>query len=314
MSADPQPLPPALVIVGPTAVGKTETAIRLAQQFGGEILSADSRQFYRGMDIGTAKASPAERAAAPHHLLDICDPQETLTLAEFQERTYATMAEVVGRGHVPFIVGGTGLYIRAVVEGYGIPRVPPDEKLRERLFALAETEGAAALHARLLGVDPEAAASIDPRNVRRVVRALEVYEKSGVPISVLQRKTPPPYRFLQIGLSRPRASLYARVDQRIAAMLVAGLADEVCRLLDAGVPPECEAMSGLGYHETVAFLRGELATEAELAAEIGRNTRRLIRAQANWFRPDDPNIHWFDLDEAEYLEMTLLVGQWLTGE
>jgi tRNA dimethylallyltransferase len=316
MVADPLPtpdLPPAIVIVGPTAVGKTETSIRLAREFNGEIISADSRQFYRGMDIGTAKASPAEQAAVPHHLLDICDPQETLTLAEFQERAYATMAEIVARGHVPFLVGGTGLYVRAIVEGYGIPRVPPDEALRERLFAVAEAEGHEALHARLEVVDPEAAAGIDARNVRRVVRALEVHEKSGVPISVLQQRRPPPYRFLQVGLTRSRERLYERADQRIQTMLGAGLVDEVRGLLGAGVPPGCEAMSGLGYRETVAFLRGEIASEAELATEIGRNTRRLIRMQANWFRLDDPAIHWFDLDEAGYTEIAALVGRWLRG-
>jgi tRNA dimethylallyltransferase len=314
MVAEPQP--PAIVIVGPTAVGKTATSIRLAQEFGGEIISADSRQFYRGMDIGTAKATPEEQAAVPHHLLDIRDPQETLTLAEFQELAYEAMGEINARGHIPFLVGGTGLYVRAVVEGYGIPRVPPDEALRERLFALAGAEGHDALHARLAEVDPEAAAAIDARNVRRVVRALEVYEKSGTPISVLQRKRPPPYRFLQIGLTRSRDQLYERVDRRIAAMLEGGLVEEVRRLLDAGVPADCEAMSGLGYRETVAYLRGEIASEADLAAEIGRNTRRFIRTQANWFRLDDPAIHWFDLDEAAYEEIALVVRQWLesTGE
>lgn len=314
MAADPQP--PAIVIVGPTAVGKTATSIRLAREFGGEIISADSRQFYRGMDIGTAKATPAEQAAVPHHLLDIRDPQETLTLAEFQELVYETMGEITARGHVPFLVGGTGLYVRAVVEGYGIPRVPPDEALRQRLFAIAEAEGHDALHARLAEVDPEAAASIDARNVRRVVRALEVFEKSGTPISILQRKRPPPYRFLQIGLTRSREHLYERVDRRIAAMLEGGLAEEVRRLLDAGVPADCEAMSGLGYRETVAYLQGEIASEADLAAEIGRNTRRFIRAQSNWFRLDDPVIRWFDPDEATHEEIASSVRQWLesTGE
>ncbi|MDQ4078723.1 MAG: tRNA (adenosine(37)-N6)-dimethylallyltransferase MiaA [Chloroflexota bacterium] len=306
--ADAQPL---IAIVGPTAVGKTATSIRLAQRFDGEILSADSRQLYRGMDIGTAKATAEEQAAVPHHLVDVCDPRDTLTLAEFQERVYATMADITDRGKIPFLVGGTGLYVRAVVEGYGIPRVPPDEELRKALFTVAATQGPEVLHTRLEEVDPEAAESIDARNVRRVVRALEVYEKSGTPISVLQRKNPPPYRILQLGLTRERERLYERVDRRIDKMLEAGLIDEVEDLLDAGIPADCEAMSALGYRETVAYLRGDIPSPEELTAEIGRSTRRFIRTQYNWFRLSDPKIHWFDLDEIEYEEIEEFVGEWL---
>lgn len=303
--------PPYLVIVGPTAVGKTAISLRLAADFNGEIISADSRQFYRGLDIGTAKATPAERAAVPHHLLDVREPDETLTLAEFQTLAYAAAAGITTRGRLPIMVGGTGLYVRAVVEGYGIPRVPPDENLRARLWAEAETEGAEALHARLAQVDPEAAASIDSRNVRRVIRALEVYELSGKAISVLQRKRPPPYRFLQIGLTRDRPNLYARIDARIQAMLEAGLVEEVRALLEAGVDRQSEAMSGLGYPETVAYLRGEISTRDELAREIGRNTRSFVRRQYNWFRLSDPSIVWFNLDEVGYDEIRETVAAWL---
>jgi len=306
--------PPFLVIVGPTAVGKTAISLHLARDFNGEIISADSRQFYRGLDIGTAKATPAERAAVPHHLLDICEPDETLTLAEFQSLAYAAAAEITARRHLPIMVGGTGLYVRAVVEGYGIPRVPPDAALRERLWVEAETQGAEALHTRLAAVDPEAAASIDPRNVRRVVRALEVYQRSGVPISVLQRKRPPPYRFLQVGLTRDRANLYARIDARIRAMLAAGLVEEVRGLLEANVDPESEAMSGLGYRETVASLNGEIPSREELAREIGRNTRSFVRRQYNWFRLTDPSIHWFNLDEVGYDQVRAAVAAWLRLE
>ncbi|MGH2543612.1 MAG: tRNA (adenosine(37)-N6)-dimethylallyltransferase MiaA [Ardenticatenaceae bacterium] len=303
---------PLIAILGPTAVGKTEISIRLARRFEGEIVSADSRQFYRGMDIGTAKATLDERAAVPHHLLDICDPANTLTLAEFQERAYAAIAEITARGKIPLLVGGTGLYVRAVVEGYGIPRVSPDEALRAELFAFAQEHGHEALHERLARVDPEAAAAIDARNVRRVVRALEVYEKSGAPISLLQRRNPPPYRILQIGLTRERERLYERADRRIAAMLEAGLVAEVRRLLEDGVPPTYESMSGLGYRETVAFLGGEIPTLEALAEEIGRNTHRLIRSQYNWFRPSDPKIHWFDLDQVSYETIEGFVTAWLT--
>ena len=311
MPLNSQTLPPLITIVGPTAVGKTATSLRLALRFDGEIISADSRQFYCGMDIGTAKATRQEQERVPHYMLDICQPSDNLTLAEFQECAYKHAADITVRRKVPFLVGGTGLYVRAVVEGYGIPRVPPDETLRGKLFAFAEKFGCEALHERLVEVDPEAATAIDTRNVRRVVRALEVYEKSGTPISVLQRKTPPPYHILQIGLIRVRERLYERVDRRIEAMLAAGLIDEVRQLLSAGVPPDCAAMSALGYRETVAFLGGQIATEEELAQEIGRNTRRFIRTQSNWFRRNDPRIHWFDLDEQPYEEIEQFVEGWL---
>jgi tRNA dimethylallyltransferase len=263
------------------------------------------------MDIGTAKATAEERAAVPHHLLDLCEPSETLTLAEFQELAYAAIETITARGRLPFLVGGTGLYVRAVAEGYGIPRVPPDETLRAELFAFAGEHGHEALHARLAEVDPESAAAIDSRNVRRVARALEVYQHSGIPISVLQRKEPPPYRVLQIGLSREREVLYERVDRRIQSMLEEGLVEEVRRLLEAGVPPESESLSGLGYRETVAFLRGEIDSPEALAAEIGRNTRRFIRTQGNWFRAGDESIHWFDLDKTSYKEIEEVVAAWL---
>jgi tRNA dimethylallyltransferase len=305
--------PPLIVIVGPTAVGKTETSIRLAERIGGEIISADSRQFYRGLDIGTAKATAAERTRIPHHLLDICDPTETLTLAQFQRMVYDLAAEITARGKIPMLVGGTGLYVKAIVEGYGIPEVPPNEAVRERLMAIAEAEGGEVLYQQLVAVDPVAAETIDGRNVRRVVRALEVYEVTGIPISVLQRKVPPPYRVLQLGLIRPREILYQRADFRIAKMLQEGLVQEVQGLLDVGVPAECEAMSGLGYRETVAYLRGELADEATLAQEIGRTTRRLIRTQSNWFRATDPTISWFDLERKGYEEIETFVVGWLTS-
>lgn len=308
------PPPPLIVIVGPTAVGKTETSLRLAERFSGEIISADSRQFYRGMDIGTAKATAEEQARVPHHLLDICDPSDTLTLAEFQRMTYALMDQITARGHIPFLVGGTGLYVKAIVEGYGIPEVAPNEQVRERLFAIAENEGADALHNRLATIDPDAAATIDARNVRRVVRALEVYEVTGTPISVLQRKQPPPYRVLQLGLIRSREVLYQRVDARIQNMIEQGLVAEVQGLLDAGVPANSEAMSGLGYRETVAYLNGELPDLVALAQEIGRNTRRFIRTQSNWFRLTDPAIQWFDLEDMGYAEVEGFVEEWLSED
>jgi len=291
-----------LAIVGPTAVGKTALAVSLGQTLKAEIVSADSRQVYRGLDIGTAKPTAQERAQTPHHLIDIRAPDDPLTLAEYQKLAYKAIDEVLARGRLPMLVGGTGQYVRAVIEGWGIPEVPPDEALRAELYAEAEASGHEALHDRLRALDPIAAGRIDARNLRRVVRALEVCLKTERPISELQRKTPPPYRILQIGLTRPRPALYRRADERIERMMAAGLVDEVRRLLEAGYDLRLPAMSGLGYGEIGAYLRGASSLE-EAVQGIKRATRRFIRHQYNWFRPSDSRIHWFDLDDAPLSEI-----------
>ena len=286
---------PLLVIVGPTAVGKTALAVRLGVTLDGEVVSADSRQVYRGMDIGTAKPTTEERAQVPHHLIDVRDPGEPLSLAEYQRLAYQAIDRVLARGKLPMLVGGTGQYVRAVVEGWGIPAVPPDEALRAELYAKAEASGHEALHARLRTLDPVTAARIDPHNVRRVVRALEVCLVAGRPISELQHKTPPPYRILQVGLTRPRSALYRRVDDRVEAMIDAGLVEEIRRLVEAGYGWHLPAMSSLGYRGIGAYLRDETSLE-EAVQHIKRETRRFIRHQGNWFRLSDPYIHWFDLE------------------
>jgi tRNA dimethylallyltransferase len=294
------PLPysssPLLVIVGPTAVGKTALSICIAQDFNGEIISADSRQIYRGLDIGTAKAIPQQQATVPHHLLDVVNPDEILTLAEFQERAYAAIAEIHQRQRLPILVGGTGQWVQAVIEGWGIPRVPPDPVLRASLEAKAEAIGAEALHAQLTAIDPEAAKKLDPRNVRRVIRALEVYHKTGLPISQHQRKAPPSYQIALIGLTMPRELLYQRIDGRIDEMMARGLLKEVEQLVEAGYGWNLPAMSGLGYKQIGQYLRGEVSL-ADAVALIKKETRRFVRQQYNWFRPDDPRINWFDMGE-----------------
>ncbi len=288
-------LPPLIVIVGPTAVGKTALAVRLAEAVGGEIVSADSRQVYRGMDVGTAKATPREQARARHHLLDVVEPDEPPSLAEFQEMAYAAIDDVLARGKVPFLVGGTGQYVTAVVEGWRIPRVPPHEELRAELYQQAEEEGAEALHARLQALDPVAAERIDYRNVRRVVRALEVCLVTGRPISEQQGKVPPPYRILIISLRMPRSELYERIDRRVERMVEAGLEDEVRGLVEAGYGFDLPAMSGVGYGQFEPRLTGDGAASLEdVVREIQRATRRFVRHQANWFGRDDERIHWFD--------------------
>lgn len=285
---------PLLVIIGPTAVGKTALALELARDLQGEIISADSRQIYRGLDIGTAKPTLQEQAAAPHHLLDVVEPDEVLTLAEFQERAWVAIEAIHRRRRLPLLVGGTGQWVKAVVEGWGIPRVPPDPALRAELEAQAQLAGHEALHAQLATVDPESGQKIDARNVRRVIRALEVYHKTGIPISRHQRKTTPPYRIFQIGLTMPRELLYERIDQRIEAMMRQGLLDEVERLVAAGYSWDKPALSSLGYRQFEPYLQGEASLE-EAVALIKKETRRFIRQQYNWFRLDDPQIHWVDV-------------------
>ncbi len=298
-----------LVIVGPTAVGKTAFSLQLAEALGGEIVSADSRLLYRGMDIGTAKPTPEERARVPHHLIDVADPDETVGLAEYQDMAYAAIDAIHGRGKLPLLVGGTGQYVQAVVEGWRIPRVPPHSELRAELEDHAERESCYALHDWLKELDPDAAEDIHPHNVRRIVRALEVCLVSGVPISEQQGKEPPSYHILQIGLTREREALYDRIDHRLEAMLEAGLEEEVRQLREAGYDWDLPAMSAVGYSEFKPYLEGE-ATLDDVVAAIKHDTRRFVRHQYNWFSLDDLDIRWFNADETSPSEIEAFVRSW----
>ncbi len=286
-----------LVLAGPTAVGKTATSLLLARELGGEIVSADSRQVYRGMDIGTAKVTPAERAEIPHHLIDIRNPDETISLGEYKVLADAVIAGILARGRLPMLVGGTGQYVRAVVEGWQIPRVPPQPELRQELEELAAREGKEAVFSRLQMLDPASAQAIDYRNLRRVIRAIEVTMVAGRPFSELQTKQPPPWRVVQIGLTRPREALYARADARIESMFEAGWVEEVRALLARGYTPDLPSFASLGYREVAAYLAGDYDL-AEAKRLIRRATRAFIRRQYNWFRLTNPDIHWFDLAEV----------------
>ncbi|MFQ6001393.1 MAG: tRNA (adenosine(37)-N6)-dimethylallyltransferase MiaA [Anaerolineae bacterium] len=299
-----------IVIVGPTAVGKTQLALRLCEEFRGEVVSADSRQIYRGMDIGTAKPTAEERRRVPHHLIDLIEPDEGFTLVQYQEKAYEAIDEILSRGRLPFLVGGTGLYVKALVEGFSVPRVKPDMARRRALLKEARERGAEALHARLKEVDPTAAARIDPRNVRRVIRALEVYEATGQPISQLQRKEPPPYSILKIGLTMERKALYRRIDERVDRMMEMGLLEEVKRLVERGYGYHLPAMSGLGYKQLGLYLRGEVDL-AEAVRMIKSETRRFVRQQYKWFRLDDETINWIEVDGDPYLEARSLLSTFL---
>jgi len=289
--------PPLILIVGPTAVGKTELAIRLAERLNGEIVSADSRLFYRGMDIGTAKPSKEEMARVPHHLIDNADPDEILSLAVFQQMAKEVIADIHKRNKLPFLVGGTGQYVRAVIQGWSPPEVQPIERLRAELEKMKEEKGAYWLHDRLDDIDPVAAEKIDARNYRRTIRALEVILTTGRKFSEQRGQAESPYHLRTIGLIRPRAELYERVDQRIDAMFENGFLEEVRRLLAKGNSPALPTMSAIGYRECIRVIQGEL-TEEQARAEIRRATRVFVRRQANWFKESDPQIQWFRVEEG----------------
>lgn len=291
-SAGDSPALRLIAIVGPTGVGKTALGIAIAKRYNGEIVSADSRQIYRYMDIGTAKPTPEERAAAPHHLIDLVDPDETLTLAEYQARAYAVIDDIHQRGRLPLLVGGTGQYITAVLEGWAAPQVPPNPQLRAELENYAAERGAEALFERLRMLDPESGARIDPRNVRRVIRAIEVCLTTGQPFSALRGKKPRPYQALELGLTMNREMLYTRLDMRIDTMMARGFLDEVRRLQARGYDWRLPSMSGLGYAQLGAHLRGEMTLE-DAVNETKRATRIFVRRQYTWFRHHGA-IEWLD--------------------
>lgn len=276
-------IPPLFAIVGPTAVGKTALSIDLARQMGGEIVSADSRQVYRGMDIGTAKPTAAERAAVPHHLIDVVAPDEPFSLAVYQEMAFAAIADITARGRVPLLVGGTGQYLAAVLEGWTIPRVSPQPAIRAALEEKARTHGAEHLHARLAQVDPQAAHEIMPQNTRRIIRALEVYQVTGQPISVQQRKQAIPYECTTWWLTLPPGQLYARIDARVDAMMDAGLLEEIAGLREQGYSWDLPALSSLGYIQFRPSFEGS-ATVAECVQRLKYDTHAFARRQKNWFR------------------------------
>lgn len=285
---------PLLAIVGPTAVGKTEVAIEVALRLRGEVISADSMQIYRGLDIGTAKPTAAERRGVPHHLIDICDPGETFSVFQFRTLADALIEDIQSRRGLPILAGGTGFYIRAVLREYSFPELQPDPALRAALEEEARRLGPRALHARLEAVDPRAAARIHPNNVRRVIRALEVYEQTGRPISELHRATwEPRYDAVVVGLTLEREELYRRIEARTDAQVAAGWLQEVRRLVAAGAPTDRGGLTGLGYREMVAYLRGLLTWE-ETVATIKRNTRHYAKRQFTWLRRE-PGVIWLDV-------------------
>jgi len=285
-----------VVIIGPTASGKSQLALRLAQQFDGEVVSADSRQVYCLMDIGTAKPGREEMSIIPHYLIDIINPDEDFSLAQYQRLAYQKIADIQRHGKLPLLVGGSGLYVWAVVEGWVIPKVTPDPEFRRRLEGRAAQGEGDELYQELVQIDPAVAQRIDRRNVRRLIRALEV-AYSGASRPQLS-KVAPPFQTLIIGLTAERKELYRRIDARVDRMIEQGLVDEVKRLIDMGFSMDLPAMSGIGYKQICLYLGGELTLGAAVQ-QIKNETHRLVRRQYNWFRLKDERIKWFDIEDTK---------------
>ena len=306
MPADRRPgeAPPVAVLLGPTASGKSELALHLAERLDAEIVTADSRQVYRGMDVGTAKPTPADRARVRHHLLDMIDPDQPFSVADWMRAARVSMREIASRGRLPLLVGGTGLYLSALIDGYRLD-LPPAPDIRRRLYADMEIDGIAALAARLTAVDPALAGRTDLRNPRRVVRALERSDAAaaaGERGRALPAAEPYPGRHVLIGLDRPRGVLAERIAERAMAQFAGGLLDETRRLLDAGYGTDLPSMSGIGYREAARHLAGEWSLDEAVSATV-RRTRQYARRQMTWFRRD-ARITWLEAGDGSAAKRT----------
>ncbi len=280
-----------IVICGPTGVGKTHLAVQLAREFSAEIVHADSRQVYRGMDIGTAKPVGAELAAVSHHMLDVADPDEPYNAGIYSRQASKIIEQLLSAGKTPIVEGGTGLYIRALTDGL-FEGPGADYEYRKRLEEEADREGLDVLYQRLKRLDPETAQRLAPADRMRIIRALEVAEVTGKPISAWHKETPDsPYNCLRIGLTAPRAMLYERIEQRVDRMIERGLVDEVKGLLERGYTEELNSMQGMGYKQVVLYLRNQISLD-EAISLIKRDSRRFAKRQLTWFRKDE-RIHWF---------------------
>jgi tRNA dimethylallyltransferase len=300
-----------VAIVGPTGTGKSRLALELVPVFNVEIVSADSRQIYRYLDIGTAKPSPQELSLVPHHLVNIAYPDDDFDLAQYQQLAQAAINDIQERKRLPLLVGGSGLYVWAVLEGWEIPSVPPDHEFRDSLTKKAAEVGKDELYRELEQIDPKAAQRIDPRNLRRTIRALEV-NRAGTPFSRLRQKKAPPFRSLIIGLTMDRQELYRRLDARIDDMIAQGWVEETKKLLDMGYDLNLPSMSGIGYQQIAGFLKGEL-TLAAATQQIKYYTHRFVRHQYNWFRLTDTRIKWFDMQGKTGPEVASLVADFISS-
>ena len=304
----PDTRPPLVIIAGPTAVGKSEAAVELALRIHGSVISADSMQVYRGMDIGTAKISPEQRKGIPHYLIDLIDPRETWNVVRFQQEARKALAEIYGEGRIPSLCGGTGFYIQALLYDIDFTAMQEDLPLRESLLAVYRQDGPEALHERLRAVDPVSAEAIHPNNVKRVIRALEYYAACGKPISAhneAERNKPAAFRTASFVLWMDRETLYRRIDDRVDRMFEEGLTDEVRRLKEKGLREADVSMQGLGYRQILAALDGTISME-EARERIKQETRHFSKRQITWFRRE-PQFQW--IDRSAYPDTAALVEE-----
>ncbi|MCJ7841209.1 tRNA (adenosine(37)-N6)-dimethylallyltransferase MiaA [Lederbergia sp. NSJ-179] len=302
-------------VIGPTAVGKTEISLQIAKQFGGEIISGDSMQIYRGMDIGTAKIKLSEMKGIPHHLLDMKDPCESFSAAEFQKIVRKKIEEVHRRGHLPILVGGTGLYIQSVLYDYQFSDAPADFDFRKKMEEYVQAGQAMGLYNQLRSIDPEAAKKIHPNNHRRVIRALEIFYCTGKTMTEFQKSQQniPLYNDVLIGLTMEREKLYHRIDQRVDKMIEEGLVEEVRDLIKKGVNLECQAMKAIGYKEIFDYLEARISYDQAITL-LKKHSRNYAKRQLTWFR-NKMNAHWFDLDdEREYCKKIAEILAFIAGK
>ncbi len=291
---------PMIILTGPTAVGKTDLSIQLAKAINGEIISADSMQVYRHMDIGSAKVTPEEMDGVPHHLIDVLEPEEEFNVVVFQKLAKEALTGIYERGHIPIIVGGTGFYIQALLYDIDFTENDGDTAIRRELEKLAQTQGAGCLHQMLQEIDPESAAAIHQNNVKRVIRAIEFYRQTGKKISLhneQEREKQSPYQFLYYVLDTDRKTLYERIDRRVDLMMEHGLVDEVKHLADMGCTRDMVSMQGLGYKEILDYLSGEIPLE-EAVYILKRDTRHFAKRQITWFKRER-DVRWLELEQFQ---------------
>lgn len=291
---------PMIILTGPTAVGKTDLSIQLAKAINGEIISADSMQVYRHMDIGSAKVTPEEMDGVPHHLIDVLEPEEEFNVVVFQKLAKEALTGIYERGHIPIIVGGTGFYIQALLYDIDFTENDGDTAIRRELEKLAQTQGAGCLHQMLQEIDPESAAAIHQNNVKRVIRAIEFYRQTGKKISLhneQEREKQSPYQFLYYVLDTDRKTLYERIDRRVDLMMEHGLVDEVKHLADMGCTRDMVSMQGLGYKEILDYLSGEIPLE-EAVYILKRDTRHFAKRQMTWFKRER-DVRWLELEQFQ---------------
>jgi len=297
-----------VTIVGPTGVGKTSLALKLGLEFSGEIVSADSRQIYRGMDIGTAKSSDEDMAKVPHHLIDIVEPNDAFSLAQYQSLAYKSIEDILARKRLPILVGGSGQYVWAVLEGWSIPKVTPNNWYREELEKRLLSGESEELFQELKQMNPELASRVDKRNPRRLIRAMEISKFSDH--RTARSKNPPDYSILIIGLTCPRHSLYKRIDLRVEQMISAGLESEVRELRAKNYADNSPSMSGIGYRQMISYIKGDINL-VECVNQIKFESHRLARQQYNWFGLGKSEISWFDVDTDYYQSAKSLVNSFI---